>query len=70
VQRLQQTVLPTLIDNLRLSEKSQRAGQIGVLDVIVVNRQALDARRDLLEALSEYHTTRFALQAAAGIHQE
>jgi len=70
VQRLQQTVLPTLIDNLHLSEKSQRAGQIGVLDVIVVNRQALDARRDLLEALSEYHTTRFALQAAAGIHQE
>lgn len=70
VQRLQQTVLPTLIDNLRLSEKSQRAGQIGVLDVIVVNRQALDARRDLLDALSEYHTTRFALQAAAGTNQE
>lgn len=70
VQRLQHTVLPTLVDNLRLSEKSQRAGQIGVLDVIVVNRQALDARRDLIEALTEYHTTRLALLAAAGIAQE
>jgi outer membrane protein TolC len=53
-------------DNYQLSMKSQRAGEIGLLDLIVVNRQALDARRDLLDALLEYQTTRAALEAAAG----
>ena len=66
VRRLQEVVLPALTDNLSLSVKSRQAGQIGLLELIVVNRQALDARRDLIEALSEYHTTRAALELAAG----
>ncbi len=65
-QRLRDQVLPALIDNQQLSVKSQRAGQIGLLELIVVNRQALDARRDLIDALSDYQTTRYALEAAAG----
>jgi len=66
VRRLQESVLPALADNQQLSIKSQRAGQIGLLELIVVNRQALDARRDLVEALAELQTARFALEAAAG----
>ncbi|MBA4280847.1 TolC family protein [Ralstonia sp.] len=66
LQRLQGTVLPALADNQQLSLKSQRAGQIGLLELIIVNRQALDARRDLLEALAEYQTTRLALELASG----
>lgn len=66
VRRLQGSVVPALDDNYQLSMKSQRAGEIGLLDLIVVNRQALDARRDLLDALLEYQTTRAALEAAAG----
>ena len=66
VHRLQGSVVPALNENYRLSMKSQRAGEIGLLDLIVVNRQALDARRDLLDALLEYQTTRAALEAAAG----
>jgi len=66
VQRLQGSVVPALNDNYQLSIKSQRAGEIGLLDLIVVNRQALDARRDLLDALLDYQTTRAALEAAAG----
>lgn len=66
VRRLQESVLPALADNQQLSLKSQRAGQIGLLELIVVNRQALDARRDLIEALIEYHSTRLALEQAAG----
>lgn len=66
VKRLQESVLPALADNQQLSIKSQRAGQIGLLELIVVNRQALDARRDLVEALAELQTVRFALEAAAG----
>lgn len=66
VRRLQEIVLPTLNENLSLSIKSRQAGQIGLLELIVVNRQALDARRDLIAALSEYHSTRAALQLEAG----
>lgn len=66
VQRLRDRVLPALTDNQQLSVKSQRAGQIGLLELIVVNRQALDARRDLVDALAEYQSTRYALEAAAG----
>ena len=44
----------------------QQAGQIGLLELIVVNRQALDARRDLNDALSEYQATRLELELTAG----
>lgn len=66
VRRLQDVVLPALLDNQQLSVKSQQAGQIGLLELIVVNRQALDARRDLNDALVDYQTTRLALELAAG----
>jgi cobalt-zinc-cadmium efflux system outer membrane protein len=66
VQRLRESVLPALDDNQSLSLKSQRAGQIGLLEMIVVNRQVLDASRDLIDALTEYHATRVALELAAG----
>ena len=69
VKRLQTSVLPALEDNQQLAAKSQRAGQIGLLELIVVNRQGLDARRDLLDALTDYHATRIALERAAGWSQ-
>lgn len=70
VRRLQEVVLPALTENLSLSVKSRQAGQIGLLELIVVNRQALDARRDLIEALSDYHSTRAALELEAGWPKE
>lgn len=70
VRRLSDSVLPTLGDNEQLSVKSKRAGQIGLLELIVIQRQSLDARRDLLEALTEYQITRIALERAAGWTQE
>ena len=66
VRRLQESVLPKLADNQQLSTKSQRAGQIGLLELIVVSRQTLDARRDLIDALTDYQTTRLSLELAAG----
>lgn len=66
VRRVRESVLPTLEDNQQLSLKSQRAGQIGLLELIVVNRQAIDARRDLIDALAELQSVRNALEAAAG----
>ena len=64
--RTQDRVLPALLDNQQLSVKSQKAGQINLLELIVVNRQALDARRDLIDTLLDYQSTRIALELAAG----
>lgn len=70
VRRLQKSVVPALIENQNLSIKSRQAGQIGLLELIVVNRQALDARRDLIEAHSDYHNTRATLELTAGWPRE
>jgi len=70
VQRLQTSVLPALSQNQQLSLKSQRAGQIGLLELIVVNRQALDARRDLIDALADTQAARCALEALVGWPQQ
>ena len=51
VQRLQRTVMPASADNQQLAAKSRQAGQIGLLDQLLVNRQALDAERELNDAL-------------------
>lgn len=68
--RLQDSVLPALEGNQALAGKSQREGEIGLLEMIVVSRQTLDARRDLLDAQSDYFTTRAALEQAAGWIQQ
>lgn len=70
VLRLQQAMLPASTDNRQLAAKSRQAGQIGLLDQLIVNRQALDAERDLNEALAEFHATRIELEQAAGWPQE
>ena len=70
VQRLRQALLPAATDNQQLAAKSRQAGQIGLLDQLLVNRQALDAERDLNEALAEFHATRIELENAAGWPQE
>lgn len=65
-QRLQRVMVPASTDNQQLSTKSRQAGQIGLLDQLLVNRQALDAERDLNDLLAEMHTTRIELEHAAG----
>jgi cobalt-zinc-cadmium efflux system outer membrane protein len=64
VQRLQRTMAAA--DNRQLTAKSRQAGQIGLLDQLLVDRQTLDAERELDEALAEYHATRIELEDAAG----
>ena len=66
VKRLEDNVLTSLDQNQRLSATSYRAGEIGLLQLIVVNRQVLDGRRDLIEARSDLRLTTIALEAAAG----
>lgn len=66
VQRLRESVLPNLEENQRLSSISFRAGEIGLLQLLLVNRQVLDGQRDLLDARTELRLTKVALEAAAG----
>jgi cobalt-zinc-cadmium efflux system outer membrane protein len=70
VLRLQRTMASASADNQQLAARSRQAGQIGLLDQLLVNRQALDAERELNDALAEYHATRIELEQAAGWSQE
>lgn len=66
VNRLQQSILPSLEENQRLSAKAFRAGELGLIELLMVSRQTLDGRRDELDAEIEYAQTRIALEQAAG----
>ncbi|MBE7940702.1 MULTISPECIES: TolC family protein [Ramlibacter] len=66
IERLERSVLPALSRNEQLSSRSLQAGQIGLLELLITNRQVLDARRELLDALLDYQTTRLTLEATAG----
>ena len=68
--RLQRVLVPASADNQQLSTKSREAGQIGLLDQLIVNRQAIDAERDLIDLLAEMHGTRIELEYAAGWPQQ
>lgn len=66
VEHLQTSVLPSLEDNQRLSRKAFHEGDIGLTQLLLVNRQVLDGRRDLLEVRTELRLAQSALEAAAG----
>ncbi len=66
VQRLQGAMVSASEHNQQLAAKSRQAGEIGLLDQLVVNRQALDAARELNDALAQYHASRIELEEAAG----
>lgn len=64
--RLSESVLPSLEENQHLSSVSFRAGEMGLLQLLLVNRQVLDGQRDLIDARAELRLTKVALEAAAG----
>ena len=66
VQRLSESVLPSLEENQHLSSVSFRAGEIGLLQLLLVNRQVLDGQRDLLDARTELRLTKVALESTSG----
>lgn len=66
VKRLADSVLPALDENRRLSATAYRAGEIGLLQLLLVNRQLLEARRDYLDAVGEFIQTRIDLEQTAG----
>lgn len=66
VKRLSESVLPSLEENQHLSSVSFHVGEIGLLQLLLVNRQVLDGQRDLLDARTELRLTKVALEASSG----
>ncbi len=64
--RLAAKVLPLLEDNLRLSKRAFEEGEIGLSDLLLVNRQVVDARREMLEAQTDLRLAQVALERSAG----
>lgn len=66
VDALRTSIMPALEENQRLSVKSLQAGEISLVQLLLVNRQVLDGRRDMIDALTELRMTQIALRQAAG----
>lgn len=66
VRRLAEIAQPALEENRRLSLAAYQQGEIGLPQLLIVQRQALDGQRDLLEARTELRLTQVALETAAG----
>lgn len=66
VESLRTAILPMLEQNQELSRKSLQAGEISIVQLLLVNRQLLDGRKDLIDAEKNLRVTDIALRSAAG----
>lgn len=66
VQTLRDAVLPALDENQRLSRRALQEGEIGLAQLVLINRQVIEGRRDLFEALTELRLAQIALEQSAG----
>lgn len=64
--RLAEIVRPKLEENLFLSQRAFQSGEIGLPQLLLVQRQTLDAQRDLVEARLELRLAQIELEYAAG----
>ena len=64
VRRLRAEVIPVLDENLQLSRRAREAGELGATQLLLVSRQIIDARRELLEAQTEWRVVESLLAAA------
>jgi cobalt-zinc-cadmium efflux system outer membrane protein len=63
----ERTVLPLVEENERLALESYEVGQIGLGELLLVRREALDARRALIDQLIETRLAEVELRARAGV---
>jgi len=66
VAQVRSSIVAGLDENQRLSTRAYREGELGLLELLVVTRQVVEGRRDLLDAEIEAASTRIALEQAAG----
>jgi len=63
----ERTVLPLIDENETLALESYDAGQIGLADLLLARREALDARRAFIDQLIETRLAEVELRARAGV---
>lgn len=63
----ERTVLPLVEENEKLALESYEVGQIGLGELLLVRREALDARRAFLDQLIETRLAEVELRATAGL---
>lgn len=64
---LNSSTLPRLAENQRLSTISYRAGAIGLIELLLANRQLVEGRRDAVEAAAALRLAQIDLEAATGV---
>jgi outer membrane protein, heavy metal efflux system len=63
----ERTVLPLVEENEKLALESYEVGQIGLADLLLVRREALDARRSLIDQLIDTRLAEVELRTRAGV---
>jgi cobalt-zinc-cadmium efflux system outer membrane protein len=63
----ERTVLPLVDENEKLALESYEVGQIGLGDLLLVRREALEARRAFIDQLIETRLAEVELRARAGV---
>lgn len=63
----ERTVLPLVEENEKLALESYEVGQIGLGDLLLVRREALEARRAFIDQLIETRLAEVELRARAGV---
>lgn len=63
---LREAVLRTLEENQRLSASALKEGEIGIAELLLVNRQVAEVRRELLDVETELRQARVELERSAG----
>ena len=66
LQQLNSEVSTKLEENLKLSQLAFQSGEIGLPQLLLVQRQTIDAQRDLIDALRDLRLTQMELEYAAG----
>ncbi|OFW28385.1 MAG: hypothetical protein A3G76_08185 [Acidobacteria bacterium RIFCSPLOWO2_12_FULL_65_11] len=64
---LQRDVLPGLEENERLARRSFEVGELSLPDLLVIRREFVDTRLQLVDALADAAIASIDLQAAAGV---
>ncbi len=66
VRRLDSEVYPRLEENLTLSRKAFENGEIGLPQLLIVQRQVVDAQRDIIDAQKELRLVQIELEYISG----
>ncbi len=67
VRIMNEALLPRLAQNQELTRKAFDAGELGLVQLLLANRQLLEAQRDVIDARAELQLATIGLETAAGL---